>query len=84
MIRALRPGGRIAVISFHSLEDRIIKQAFVAGATCCICPPKLPQCACGKVPELRVLTKRPVIAGPDEVDRNPASRSAKLRGAEKL
>ena len=84
MVRALRPGGRIAVISFHSLEDRIIKQAFVAGANSCICPPKLPQCACGKVPELRVLTKRPVIAGPDEVDRNPAARSAKLRGAEKL
>ncbi len=84
MIRALRPGGRIAVISFHSLEDRIIKQAFVAGAVACICPPKLPQCGCGKVPELRVLTKRPVIARPDEVDRNPASRSAKLRGAEKL
>ncbi len=84
IIRALRPGGRIAVISFHSLEDRIIKQAFVAGATACICPPKLPQCGCGKVPELRVLTKRPVLAGPDEVARNPASRSAKLRGAEKL
>ncbi len=84
MVRLLRPGGRIAVISFHSLEDRIIKQAFVAGATACICPPKLPQCGCGKVPELRVLTKRPVLAGPDEVARNPASRSAKLRGAEKL
>ncbi len=84
MVRLLRPGGRIAVISFHSLEDRIIKQAFVAGATACICPPKLPQCGCGKVPELRVLTKRPLIAGPDEVGRNPASRSAKLRGAEKL
>ncbi len=84
MVRLLRPGGRIAVISFHSLEDRIIKQAFVAGATACICPPKLPQCGCGKVPELRVLTKRPVLAGPDEIERNPASRSAKLRGAEKL
>ena len=84
MIRVLKPGGRIAVITFHSLEDRIVKQAFVAAAKGCICPPKLPVCACGKKPELRVLTSRPVIAGPDEVERNPAARSAKLRGAEKL
>lgn len=84
MIRVLRPGGRIAAISFHSLEDRIVKQAFVAAAAACVCPPRLPVCACGRKPELRVLTKKPIMAGPDEVDRNPAARSAKLRGAERL
>ena len=84
MIHALKPGGRIAVISFHSLEDRIVKQAFVAAAAACICPPKLPVCGCGHRPELRVLTRKPVAAGPDEIERNPASRSAKLRAAEKL
>jgi 16S rRNA (cytosine1402-N4)-methyltransferase len=80
----LRPGGRIAVITFHSLEDRIVKQAFAALAKPCICPPKLPFCACGKVPEVTVLTPKPVIAGQDELDRNPAARSAKLRAAERL
>ena len=84
MVRVLKPGGRIAVISFHSLEDRIVKQAFVAAAAACVCPPKLPVCACGRQPELKVLTKKPIMAGPDEIDRNPAARSAKLRGAERL
>jgi len=84
MIPLLAPGGRIAVISFHSLEDRIVKQAFAAAAKGCICPPKMPVCSCGKKPTLRVLTKRPLTAGPDEVAKNPASRTAKLRAAEKL
>ena len=84
MIPLLAPGGRIAVISFHSLEDRIVKQTFAAAGKGCICPPKMPVCSCGKKPTLRVLTKRPLTAGPDEVARNPASRSAKLRAAEKL
>jgi 16S rRNA (cytosine1402-N4)-methyltransferase len=84
IITLLKPGGRIAVITFHSLEDRIVKQAFVEAAKDCVCPPKLPVCACGKKPELRVLTRRPVTAGPEEVDRNPAARSAKLRAAEKI
>lgn len=83
-VRLLKPGGRIAVISFHSLEDRIVKQDFVGHAKECICPPRLPVCSCGKTPVLKVLTKRPVIASVQEVVANPASRSAKLRAAEKL
>lgn len=80
----LRPGGRIAVITFHSLEDRVVKQAFVFAAKGCICPPKLPVCACGKQPSLKVLTHRPMTARPEEIAENPAARSAKLRAAEKL
>jgi 16S rRNA (cytosine1402-N4)-methyltransferase len=83
-VRLLRPGGRIAIISFHSLEDRIVKQAFVAHAKGCICPPRLPVCLCGKKPVLKILTKRPVMASDDEITLNPAARSAKLRAAEKL
>lgn len=77
----LRPGGRIAVISFHSLEDRIVKRFFQAEQRGCICPPELPVCVCGRAPRLRVLTRHPVTAGPDEVARNPRARSAKLRVA---
>jgi 16S rRNA (cytosine1402-N4)-methyltransferase len=80
----LKPGGRVAVITFHSLEDRIVKQAFVKEAKGCVCPPRMPVCACGKKPVLRILTHRPIIAGEEEVRNNPASRSAKLRAAEKL
>jgi 16S rRNA (cytosine1402-N4)-methyltransferase len=80
----LKPGGRLAVIAFHSLEDRIVKQAFAAAAKGCVCPPKMPVCACGRTPVLRVLTHRPVTAGADETARNAAARSAKLRAAEKL
>jgi 16S rRNA (cytosine1402-N4)-methyltransferase len=83
-VRLLRTGGRVAIISFHSLEDRIVKQAFVAHAKGCICPPRLPVCRCGKKPVLKILTKRPVMASEDEVALNPAARSAKLRAAEKL
>jgi len=84
VIPLVRPGGRIAVITFHSLEDRIVKQTFVREAKGCICPPKMPICSCGVKPRLNVLTHRPVKAGPDELIDNPASRSAKLRVAEKL
>jgi 16S rRNA (cytosine1402-N4)-methyltransferase len=83
-VSLLKSGGRLAVISFHSLEDRIVKQAFVAHAKGCICPPRLPVCRCGKKPDLKVLTKRPVMASEDEIAANPAARSAKLRAAEKL
>ena len=80
----LKPGGRVAVITFHSLEDRIVKQTFVKEAKGCVCPPRMPVCACGRKPVIRILTHRPVVAGEEEVRTNPASRSAKLRAAEKL
>ncbi len=81
---ALKPGGRMAVISFHSLEDRIVKQQFAAWAKGCTCPPRLPVCACGIRPGVTVLTRKPVVSAEDELGRNPAARSAKLRAAEKL
>lgn len=84
LIRMLRSGGRIAVISFHSLEDRIVKQTFAEHAAACVCPPKLPVCRCGKTADLRVLTKRPVLPHPAEIAANPAARSAKLRAAERI
>ena len=83
-VSVLEPGGRIAVISFHSLEDRIIKQAFRRLEGECTCPPGMPVCGCGAKAIVRLLTGRPVTASEEEVRRNPRSRSAKLRVAEKL
>ena len=80
----LAPGGRIAVISFHSLEDRIVKQFFAGKTGKCKCPPDLPQCVCGAKAELRVLTKRPLVPSEAEAAENPRSQSAKLRVSEKL
>ena len=80
-VAMLRPGGRLAVISFHSLEDRIVKQFMVAGAKGCTCPPDFPICVCGKEPELRLLTKRPVRPSAEELDRNPRAASSRLRVA---
>jgi 16S rRNA (cytosine1402-N4)-methyltransferase len=79
-----RPGARIAVISFHSLEDRIVKQTFRSLEGLCVCPPGLPVCACGARASVDVLTRRPVTADAEEVEANPRSRSAKLRVAEKV
>lgn len=79
----LAPQGRIAVISYHSLEDRIVRDVFAEHAQGCICPPDLPVCRCGREPVLRIVTKRPIVPSAEEIDRNPRSRSAKLRVAEK-
>lgn len=83
-IEALRPTGRVAVISYHSLEDRIVKRTFVDAARGCRCPPDVPVCVCGRTPEVRLLTRRPVRPGPEEVAANPRADSARLRVAEKL
>jgi len=80
----LRRSGRIAMISFHSLEDRAVKQAFRGLAQRCICPPGLPLCGCGRENLVKILTGRPVSPSEDELERNPRSRSAKLRVAERL
>ena len=80
----LKAGGRLVVISFHSLEDRMVKQAFRSLASGCICPPRLAVCACGQKPAVRVLTRKAVRATEDEVNINPRSRSAVLRAMEKL
>src|SRR5262249_858206 len=83
-VSVLEGGARIARISFHSLEDRIVKRAFRKLEGECVCPPGLPVCACGATSIVKVLTSRPVTASDEEVNRNPRSRSAKLRVAEKL
>ena len=83
-VRWLNPGGRLVVISYHSLEDRIVKEAMAAGANRCTCPPDFPVCACGKKPILEVMTRKPIVPSADEVKRNARSRSAKLRVARKL
>ena len=80
----LNPGGRLAVISFHSLEDRIVKNGLAAFAKGCTCPPDFPVCVCGKKPQIRLITRKPVVSGPEELEENPRARSAKLRAAEKL
>ncbi len=82
-IRWLNPGGRIVVISYHSLEDRIVKDAFASFANRCTCPPDLPMCACGKQPILDIVTRKPLLPTPEEIERNPRARSAKLRVAVK-
>ena len=83
-IRWLNPGGRVCVISYHSLEDRIVKHLFGEMSQGCTCPPDLPVCVCGHVPIIRVKTRKPLVAGEEELKRNPRARSAKTRAAVKL
>ncbi len=83
-IARLAPGGRLAVITFHSLEDRIVKSAMQEAAKGCTCPPSFPVCVCGHKPEIRILTRKPIVSAQAELDENPRARSAKLRVAEKL
>lgn len=80
----LKPGGRLSIITFHSLEDRIVKQKFKEFATGCTCPPDIPVCVCGKTPRGKIITKKPVIPGEKELADNQRSRSAKLRVVEKI
>lgn len=83
-VSMLRPGGRVAIITFHSLEDRIVKQTFADLASGCTCPKDFPVCVCGKRPQVKVITRKPILPSKEELEENPRSRSAKLRVAEKL
>ena len=83
-IDLLNPGGRLAVITFHSLEDRIVKNAMAEAAKGCTCPPSFPVCVCGKKPLVKLISRKPILASAEELEQNPRSRSAKLRVCEKL
>ena len=83
-IPCLNEGGRLAIITFHSLEDRIVKTGMVAASKGCTCPPNFPICVCGKKPQVKLISKKPIVSGEEELERNPRARSAKLRVCEKL
>ena len=83
-IPCLNPGGRLAIITFHSLEDRIVKNGMGDAAKGCTCPPHFPVCVCGKKPKVKLISRKPIVSGQEELDRNPRARSAKLRVCEKL
>ena len=83
-IPLLNKGGRLAVITFHSLEDRIVKNAMANAAKGCTCPPNFPVCVCGKKPQVKIITRKPIVSGDEELERNPRARSAKLRICEKI
>ena len=83
-VAALRPGGRLGVLAFHSGEDQQVKTFMRQEARGCVCPPQIPQCVCGRQPQLRLVTRKPLMPGPDEIQDNPRSCSARLRVAEKL
>ena len=80
----LNPGGRLAVITFHSLEDRIVKNAMNEAAQGCTCPKEFPVCVCGKTPRVRILSRKPILSTAQELAENPRARSAKLRAVEKI
>ncbi len=82
-VKLLNKGGRIVVLSYHSLEDRIVKEFFKYQAVSCVCPPEIPVCVCDKESTLKIITRKPLVANKDEIELNPRSRSAKLRAAEK-
>lgn len=81
---SLKPGGRLVILTFHSLEDRMVKQSFAKRCQGCVCPPEFPVCVCGRKPEGRLVHRKPLTASAEELERNPRSRSAKLRSIEKL
>lgn len=83
-IPKLNPGGRLCVITFHSLEDRIVKNGMAAAAKGCTCPPEFPVCVCGKKPKVKLISRKPIVSGQEELNRNPRARSAKLRVCEKI
>ena len=83
-ISCLNPGGRMAVITFHSLEDRIVKTAMAAAAKGCTCPPNFPVCVCGKTPDVKLVGRKPIVSTDEELEMNPRARSAKLRVCEKI
>ena len=83
-IPRLAPGGRLAVITFHSLEDRIVKTAMANASKGCTCPPSFPVCVCGKKPQVKLISRKPIVSGEEELERNPRARSAKLRICEKI
>ena len=84
MVERLNVGGRICVITFHSLEDRIVKQAFKTLENPCICPKDFPVCVCGRKPKVKIITRKPILPGEEELEGNPRARSAKLRIAERI
>ena len=83
-VGCLNPGGRLAIITFHSLEDRIVKIGMADAAKGCTCPPNFPVCVCGNQPKVKLITRKPIVSGEEELEINPRARSAKLRVCEKL
>ena len=83
-VPCLNPGGRLAIITFHSLEDRIVKNGMASAAKGCTCPPSFPVCVCGNKPKVKLISRKPIVSGQAELDANPRARSAKLRVCEKL
>ena len=82
-VSMMNKGGRVCIITFHSLEDRIVKNEFKDLALSCVCPPELPICQCDKKSEVKIITRKPILPSDEEIERNPRARSAKLRVAQK-